>query len=41
MAMPQTLSIITNVFEPAEQPRAIAIWSGAVGLAVAIGPATG
>jgi EmrB/QacA subfamily drug resistance transporter len=41
MVMPQTLSIITNVFEPAERPRAIAIWGGAVGLAVAIGPVTG
>jgi EmrB/QacA subfamily drug resistance transporter len=39
--MPQTLSIITNVFEPAERPRAIAIWGAAVGLAVAIGPVTG
>jgi EmrB/QacA subfamily drug resistance transporter len=39
--MPQTLSIITNVFEPEERPRAIAIWGGAVGLAVAIGPVTG
>ncbi|MBW8480784.1 MFS transporter [Actinomadura parmotrematis] len=39
--MPQTLSIITNVFEPAERGRAIGIWAGAVGLAVAIGPVTG
>ncbi|MBX6769798.1 MAG: MFS transporter, partial [Actinomadura rubrobrunea] len=39
--MPQTLSIITNVFEPAERPRAISIWAGAVGMAVAIGPVTG
>jgi EmrB/QacA subfamily drug resistance transporter len=39
--MPQTLSIIANVFEPAERPRAIAIWGAAVGLAVAIGPVTG
>ncbi|MQY02566.1 MFS transporter [Actinomadura macrotermitis] len=39
--MPQTLSIITNVFEPAERARAIGIWAGAVGLAVAIGPVTG
>ncbi|SEF43792.1 drug resistance transporter, EmrB/QacA subfamily [Thermomonospora echinospora] len=39
--MPQTLSIITNVFDPGERGRAIGIWSGAVGLAVAIGPVTG
>jgi MFS family permease len=29
--MPQTLSIITNVFEPSERPRAIGIWAAAVG----------
>ncbi|GAA2425451.1 MFS transporter [Actinomadura vinacea] len=39
--MPQTLSIITNVFEPHERARAIGIWSGAVGVAIAIGPITG
>ncbi|GAA3983461.1 MFS transporter [Actinomadura viridis] len=39
--MPQTLSIITNVFEPQERGRAIGIWSGAVGLAIGIGPITG
>src|SRR5215470_358154 len=33
--MPQTLSIITNVFDPAERPRAIGIW------AMAIGPVVG
>ncbi|REE99468.1 MFS transporter [Thermomonospora umbrina] len=39
--MPQTLSIITHVFDPRERARAIGIWSGSVGLAVAIGPVTG
>ena len=39
--MPSTLSIISNVFEPAERPRAIAIWSGAVGIAIAAGPVLG
>lgn len=36
--MPATLSIISNVFDPRERARAIGIWSGAVGLAIAIGP---
>ena len=39
--MPQTLSIITNVFDPKERPRAIGIWASAVGVAIAIGPVTG
>ena len=39
--MPQTLSIITNVFDPAERPRAIGIWASAVGVAIAIGPIVG
>ena len=39
--MPSTLSIISNVFAPAERPRAIAIWSGAVGIAIASGPVIG
>jgi DHA2 family multidrug resistance protein-like MFS transporter len=39
--LPVTLSIISNVFDPRERPRAIGIWTGAVGLAVAIGPPLG
>jgi EmrB/QacA subfamily drug resistance transporter len=39
--MPQTLSIITNVFDPDERPQAIGIWASAVGVAIATGPVTG
>jgi len=39
--MPQTLSIITTVFEPEERAKAIGIWASAVGVAIAIGPVTG
>ncbi|MFJ4990094.1 MFS transporter [Streptomyces sp. NPDC088732] len=39
--MPATLAIIINVFEREEQPKAIGIWTGAVGLGIAIGPVTG
>ena len=39
--MPQTLSIISNVFDPRERAKAIGIWATAVGIGVAIGPIVG
>src|SRR5829696_2753954 len=39
--MPATLAIISTVFDPRERARAIGLWAGAVGLAVAIGPVVG
>jgi EmrB/QacA subfamily drug resistance transporter len=40
--MPATLSILTNVFTAAdERARAIGIWSGTVGVGVALGPVVG
>jgi len=42
LIMPSTLSILTNVFRiPKERGRAIAIWAGFSGVAVALGPMTG
>ncbi|WP_051064661.1 MFS transporter [Nocardiopsis halotolerans] len=41
MVMPQTLSVITNVFPPEQRARAIGFWAGSVGLALAIGPSAG
>ena len=38
---PQTLSIIQNVFEPGERAKAIGIWAGASGAAIALGPIVG
>jgi EmrB/QacA subfamily drug resistance transporter len=39
--MPQTLSIITNIFDPKDRHRAIGIWASAVGVAIALGPIVG
>ncbi|MGW4518822.1 MFS transporter [Streptomyces sp. NPDC004393] len=39
--LPATLAIIMNVFEREEQPKAIGIWTGVVGFAIAAGPITG
>jgi EmrB/QacA subfamily drug resistance transporter len=42
LIMPATLSLLTNVFrDPKERAKAIAAWSGAAGLAVAVGPVAG
>ena len=39
--LPTTLAIITVVFPPHERGRAIGMWAGAVGAAVALGPVLG
>ncbi|MBU3701494.1 MAG: MFS transporter [Acidimicrobiia bacterium] len=41
LIMPATLSIITNVFPPADRAKAIGIWAGTAGLGGALGPLTG
>ena len=38
---PTTLAVITNVFPPRERGRAIGIWAGTAGIAVAGGPLAG
>lgn len=39
--MPSTLAVLADVFPRAEHGRAIGLWSGSVGLAIAAGPAVG
>lgn len=41
LVTPATLSIISHTFNDLERPKAIGIWSGGIGIAVATGPIVG
>jgi predicted MFS family arabinose efflux permease len=41
LIMPTTLAVIKHVFPPAEQSRAIAVWTAAAGIGVPLGPVVG
>lgn len=41
LVLPATLSIVTNVFDRDERPKAIAIWTAVGGLGIGLGPAIG
>lgn len=41
LVLPATLSIVTDVFPRGERAKAIGIWTGAGGMAVAVGPVAG
>jgi EmrB/QacA subfamily drug resistance transporter len=41
LIMPATLSILTNVFEADERPKAIAAWASVAGLGIVVGPTVG
>lgn len=41
LIMPSTLSILTNVFPPAERAKAIGIWAAVNGLSIPLGPVLG
>jgi EmrB/QacA subfamily drug resistance transporter len=41
LVLPATLSILTNVFDRDERPKAIAIWTAVGGMGIGLGPAIG